>query len=105
MKKIRIAALTGIVLAAGIYAADAQTVVIEPQQQTVIHKYIVEHHVAPTELPQGTTVQVGSTIPDGVDLQQIDSPDVQTEYEYVVVNGQTVIVDPQTRRIVQILRD
>lgn len=99
----RIAAIAGIAMAGGIGAAAAQTVVIEPQQQTVIHKYVVEHQVAPAELPSGTTVEVGTALPDAVELHTIQSPDLQTQYDYVVVNGQTVIVDPQTRKIVQVL--
>jgi len=42
----------------------------------------------------------GSTVPDTVELQQV--PDVQ--YRYVVVNDHTVLVDPSTRRVVQVLR-
>lgn len=104
MNRLIAAPVAGALLAAGVFAAQAQTVVIQPQEQTVIHKYVVEHQAAPVELPQGTTIEVGTPIPDSVELQTIDAPDLPTQYEYVVVNGQTVIVDPQSRKIVQIMQ-
>ena len=100
MKIHRIGALAGLTFLAGLGTAAAQTVVVSPDQQTVIHKYIVQHEVAPVELPSDTTVTVGTAIPD--DVQLIEVPDVN-EYRYVVVNGQTLVVDPQTRKIVQVL--
>jgi len=102
--KFHLAAIAGLALLAGAGAAGAQTVVISPDQQTVIHKYVVQHEVAPVQLPSDVTISVGSTLPEGVDLQQIDVPDVTTEYRYVVVDGQTLVVEPGTRKIVQIIQ-
>lgn len=101
MKTHRIGALAGLTLLAGLGTAAAQTVVVTPDQQTVIHEYIVQHDVAPVQLPSDTTVSVGATIPQDVQLIQV--PDVD-QYRYVVVNGQTLVVDPQSRKIVQILQ-
>lgn len=103
MKFYRAGAIAGLAILASAAAASAQTVVISPDQQTVIHKYVIEHKVAPVEVPSDVTVSVGTALPDTIDLQQIDVPDVSTEYQYVVVNGQTLVVDPQTRKIVQII--
>lgn len=100
MKFFRAGAIAGLAILASAAAASAQTVVVTPEQQTVIHKYVVEHKVAPVEMPSDVTISVGSTIPEGVDLQQI--PDV-SEYQYVVVNGQTLVIDPATRQIVQVI--
>ncbi|TJW34697.1 MAG: DUF1236 domain-containing protein, partial [Mesorhizobium sp.] len=47
----------------------------------------------------GVELNVGSTLPDTVELQPI--PDV--EYRYVVVGDHAVLVEPRTRRIVQVI--
>ncbi len=66
------------------------------------HEYVVrERH--PSYAYQGE-YQVGTVLPDG-DIAYYDVP---TEYRapgyrYTVLNGHTVLVDPRTRRIVQIL--
>ncbi|MGN6537429.1 MAG: DUF1236 domain-containing protein, partial [Mesorhizobium sp.] len=44
-------------------------------------------------------LSIGSTLPDTVELHEI--PDVQ--YRYVVVNDRTVVVDPSTRKIVEVI--
>jgi hypothetical protein len=51
------------------------------------------------EIP-GVELNIGSTLPDTVELHEV--PDV--EYRYVVVDNQTVVVDPGTRKIVKIIR-
>lgn len=93
-------AAAGLLLAAGIGAAAAQDVIIEPQQQTVIREYVHRKPLASIDL-LGVQLAIGSTLPDTVELHAIDVPDVR--YRYVVVNNQTVLVDPQTRRIVQVV--
>ncbi|TGQ74530.1 DUF1236 domain-containing protein [Mesorhizobium sp. M00.F.Ca.ET.186.01.1.1] len=93
-------AAAGLLLAAGIGAAAAQDVIIEPQQQTVVREYVHKKPLASIDL-LGVQLAIGSTLPDTVELHAIDVPDVR--YRYVVVNNQTVLVDPQTRRIVQVV--
>ncbi|TPN60947.1 DUF1236 domain-containing protein [Mesorhizobium sp. B1-1-5] len=92
------ATAAGLLLAAGIGAAAAQDVIIEPQQETVIREYVHKKPIASVDL-LGVQLAIGSTLPDTVELHAIDVPDVQ--YRYVVVNGQTVLVDTGTRRIVK----
>jgi hypothetical protein len=38
-----------------------------------------------------------------VELRTLDAPDLELEYRYVVVDGRTVLVEPETREIVHIL--
>jgi hypothetical protein len=89
----------GFLLLAGIGAASAQDVIIAPEQETVIREYVEKQPLASVELP-GVELNIGSTLPDTVELHEV--PDV--EYRYVVVDNQTVIVDPGTRKIVKIIR-
>ncbi|TKB30243.1 MAG: DUF1236 domain-containing protein, partial [Mesorhizobium sp.] len=75
-------------------------VIVTPEQQTVIREYVHKHPLASISL-LGVELNIGSTLPDTVELQPIDVPDVQ--YRYVVVDGRTVLVDPGTRRIVHVI--
>jgi hypothetical protein len=96
--KLRIAA-TGLVLLAGVSFASAQTVVIQPEQEVVIKEYVQKRPLASIDLP-GVELNIGSTVPDEVELHAVEVPDMS--YEYVVVDNRTVLVEPGTRRIVHI---
>ena len=101
MKMHKSSALAGLILLAGIGGAAAQDVIIQPQQETVIREYVHKQPLASVQLP-GVELNIGSTVPDTVELHPLEVPDVN--YQYVVVDGQTVLVDPGTRRIVHVIR-
>jgi uncharacterized protein YraI len=77
-------------------AVDNTIGTIEPPSE--VRTYVVDHRSDPVYL--NGEVVVGAGLPDNVELTEI--PDYQ--YRYVDVNGQPVLVDPQTRRIVYIVR-
>ena len=79
----------------------AQTVIVEPAQETVIREYVTAHPVDPIELPD-VEVSVGTVLPETVELHAIEAPDVN--YSYVVVDDGTLVVDPDTRKVVHIIR-
>jgi len=83
-------------MAADDTATDDTVDAIEPPSE--IRTYVVDHRSEPVYL--NGEVVVGAGLPDNVELSEI--PDYQ--YRYVDVNGQPVLVDPQTRRIVYIVR-
>jgi hypothetical protein len=90
----------GLFLLAGTGVATAQTVVIAPEQETVIREYVKSKPVASIDLP-GIELNIGSTVPATVEIHKIDAPDVT--YSYTVVGGRTYVVEPGTRKIVKIL--
>jgi hypothetical protein len=100
MKLFLSGAAAGLLLAFGTGIAVADTVVIQPEQETVIREYVQKKPIASIDLP-GVELNIGSTVPDTVELHAVDVPDVQ--YRYVVVGGRTVLVDPATRRVVHIM--
>jgi len=101
MKNLLIPAAAGLALLAGIGVAVAEdVVVVSPQQQTVIREYVHKHPLASINL-LGVELNVGSTLPDTVELQPIEVPDVQ--YRYAVVGDHTVLVDPATHKIVEVI--
>jgi uncharacterized protein YraI len=63
-----------------------------------VRTYVVENRVEPVIV--GGEVVVGATLPEPVVLHPV--PDY--EYTYAVVNGQSVLVDPNSRQIVYIYR-
>ena len=97
---IHIPILAAGILLTGAGMAAAQTVVIEPEQQTVIREYVKSKPVASIDLP-GVELNIGSTVPDTVELHTIEAPDVA--YSYTVVGNRTYVVEPGTRKIVHVL--
>ncbi|MFD2052837.1 DUF1236 domain-containing protein [Mesorhizobium calcicola] len=101
MKKYLVSAAAGLALAAGIGASFAEDVVIlKPEQQTVVREYVHKHKLASVSL-LGVELNVGTALPDTVELHAIDVPDVK--YKYTVVGDHAVLVDPGTRKVVEII--
>ncbi|PWJ82243.1 SH3 domain-containing protein [Pseudaminobacter salicylatoxidans] len=82
--------------AVGATAGGVTGTVIDPPEQ--VRTYVAAHQDAPVYL-QGEVV-TGATLPETVRLREV--PDY--EYRYVNVNGQLVFVEPQSRRIVYVMR-
>ncbi|RVD68588.1 MAG: DUF1236 domain-containing protein [Mesorhizobium sp.] len=97
MKIYLAAAAAGFLLLAGIGAASADTLIIQPEQETVIREYVKKKPLASVALP-GVELNIGTTLPDTVELYEV--PDVQ--YRYVVIDNRTVLVDPGTRKIIKV---
>jgi Protein of unknown function (DUF1236) len=71
-------------------------------QRPRFHSYVVERHL-PSYDYQGD-VRVGTDLPaDGVTYYDVPPEYGATSYRYAVVNGRTVLVDPRTHRIVEIV--
>jgi hypothetical protein len=100
MKTYAQALTAGIFLLAGAGIAAAQTVVIAPEQETVIREYVKKKPIASIDLP-GVELNIGSTVPDTVEIHEIDAPDIA--YSYTVVGGRTYVVEPGTRKVVHVL--
>jgi hypothetical protein len=83
--------------------AFAQAVVIAPEQRTLIREYVVKEKIRPHKLQSRVTV--GATLPADVEL----APVPQTwgpsfgAYRYVYTGDDVVLVDPSSRRVVEII--
>jgi uncharacterized protein YraI len=82
--------------AAGAAIGAGLGIAVEPEPRTIT--YVTENPVDPIYL-DGEVV-VGARFPEGIEFNSI--PDA--EFDYVYVNGVPVLVDPQERRIVHIIR-
>jgi len=84
--------------------AFAQDVIsISPDNRTRVREYVLQQRLPPPRLQE--KIVVGATIPADVALGAMPSewgPSV-SRYRYIYTDGQVVLVEPQTRRVVQIL--
>ena len=111
MKKLVIIAAAASILTT---AATAQTTVttttgvgsgaaiqIEPQYRTKIKSYVTEKRVRPVTTQE--RIVVGAKIPTSVELEAVPAdwgPSV-SKYRYVYSNDRVMLVDPDTRTVVQ----
>jgi hypothetical protein len=100
MMKVHVPILAAGIFLSGAGMAAAETVVIAPEQQTVIREYVQSKPLASIDLP-GVELNIGSTLPDTVELHRIEAPDIA--YSYTVVGGRTYVVEPGTRKVVYVL--
>ena len=95
-------ALPGAIASFGAGYALADTIVIAPEQKKVIREYVVREHVDPVPSVD-YDITVGSVVPDTVEVRRLDVPDLGHDYEYVPTSKGTLIVDPDTRKIVDVI--
>jgi hypothetical protein len=86
----------------GAVVVDSGTVGIAVDQRPAFREYIVRERVPNYTIPD--RVVVGATLPEsGVTFYDVPQTFGATPYRYTVVNGETVLVEPRTRRIVQVI--
>ena len=108
MKTLMIAASAALFVSTCAMAevVERTTFTIEPAHRTVIKQYVVKEHVRPIQIKE--RVVIGATLPEDVELQAVpeawvtDVPEVR-DYDYVDWNGKVVLVEPKSRRVVQII--
>lgn len=90
----------GIVRGGSVVVDDAEGIAVD--QRPAFREYIVRERVPNYTIPD--RVIVGSVLPEtGVTTYDVPQTYGVTPYRYTVVNGQTVLVEPRTRRIVQVV--
>jgi len=75
---------------------------IAVDQRPAFREYIIRERVPTYTVPD--RVIVGGVLPEtGVTYYDVPQTYGVTHYRYTVVNGQTVLVEPRSRRIVQVV--
>ena len=75
---------------------------IAVEQRPAFREYVVRERVPAFTIPD--RVIVGGVLPEaGITYYDVPQTYGSTPYRYTVVNGQTVLVEPRTRRIVQVV--
>ncbi len=87
----------------GVGGAAAGAIVggIATENRTEFRTYVTQQKVPSVAYRE--KVVVGATLPDTVTYREVPARYGKTEYRYTVVNDKTVLVEPKTRRIVQII--
>jgi hypothetical protein len=97
-----VAAQTVGVAGTGTVIADSGTVGIAADQRPAFRQYIVQERVPNYTVPD--RVAVGGILPEtGITFYDVPQSFGTTPYRYTVVNGETVLVEPRSRRIVQVI--
>jgi hypothetical protein len=87
---------------AGPVRIDDGTVGIAIDQRPAFREYIVRERVPSYTIPD--RVIVGGILPEsGVTFYDVPQSFGASPYRYTVINGETVLVEPRTRRIVQVI--
>ena len=90
------------VVGPGAVVVDSGAVGIAVDQRPAFRQYIVRERVPNYSIPD--RVVVGAVLPEsGVTFYDVPQTFGATPYRYTVVNGETVLVEPRTRRIVQVI--
>ena len=72
------------------------------EQRPAFREYIIRERIPNYSIPE--EVVVGGVLPEaGVTYYDVPQSFGATPYRYTVVNGQTVLVEPRSRRIVQVV--
>ena len=83
-----------------IVSDDVEAIAVE--QRPAFREYITRERVPTYTIPE--RVIVGGVLPEaGVTMYDVPQTFGVTPYRYTVVNGQTVLVEPRSRRIVQVV--
>jgi subtilisin family serine protease len=83
-------------------ARDSAVVGIAAEQRSAFRDYIDQEQVPDYKISE--SVKVGTVLPEiGVSIYDVPQRFGQTTSRYTVVNGETVLVEPSTRRIIQVI--
>ena len=90
----------GIVRGGAVVVDENEGITVE--QRPAFREYIVRERVPDYTIPD--RVVVGTVLPEvGVTTYDVPQRFGATPYRYTVVNGATVLVEPRSRRIVQVV--
>lgn len=81
---------------------DDEVGIIDDEEVPTFRRYVVEERVPSFAIPD--RVVVGRRLPDaGVAYYNVPERYGATNYRYTVVNDRPVLVDPRSRRIIQVI--
>ena len=91
---------TGVVRGPAVIVDDAAGITVD--QRPAFREYVIRERVPNYAMPE--RVIVGGILPEtGVTYYDVPQTFGMTPYRYTVVNGETVLVEPRSRRIVQVV--
>jgi hypothetical protein len=104
MKPTLIAGVAALVMMTSSQAfAQSAVVEIAPEQRARIKEYVVKERVRPVTIQERVTV--GATLPAEVQLAPVPPAwgPTFTNYRYIYTDDRIVLVEPSSRRVIQII--
>jgi uncharacterized protein DUF1236 len=90
----------GVAPGPGVAVTESEGIAVD--QRPAFREYVVRERIPNYTIPD--RVVVGGVLPEvGVTYYDVPQTYGATPYRYTVVNGSTVLVEPRTRRIVQVI--
>lgn len=81
----------------------AQVITVQPEQRTMIREYVQRESVPVIEMDDDLTV--GQSVPEEVELSVVPQqwgPDM-SNYRYIYSDDRVYLVEPQNRRVIQVI--
>lgn len=78
-------------------------VTIQPEVRTKVRQYVTTSRPRAVTAPSGFTVSTGAVLPQAIELEAFPADVGVTQYRYVQIGGQTVLVEPSSRRIIEVI--
>ena len=95
-------ALTASLAASGAFAqAPAPMAPLSAQDRVVVKEYVIKNK-HPSAKFTGSVV-IGEALPPDVQFYSVEGPATVTKYRYTIVNDRMVLVDPTSRKIIEII--
>ena len=92
----------GVVRGSGVVVNEVDADGIAIDQRPAFREYVVRERVPTYTIPE--RVIVGGVLPEaGITYYDVPQTYGATPYRYTVVNGRTVLVEPRSRRVVQVV--
>lgn len=92
----------GVVRGNGVVVNEVDADGIAVEQRPAFREYVIRERIPTYTIPD--RVVVGSVLPEaGITYYDVPQTYGGTRYRYTVVNGQTVLVEPRSRRIIQVV--
>jgi hypothetical protein len=86
----------------GVVVDESDAIGIVPDRRPAFREYVIRERVPTYTIPD--RVVVGGVLPEaGITYYDVPQTYGPTTYRYTVVNGQTVLVEPRSRRVIQVV--
>ena len=73
-------------------------------ESTKVKQYVTTSKPKAVTAPSGFTVSTGAVLPQTIELEAFPADVGVTQYRYVQIGGQTVLVEPSSRRIIEVIQ-
>ena len=93
----------GVAQPGGLLAQTASPLTITPEQRTAIRQHVLQEKRPTTAAPDGFVGSVGAVVPAGIELFWMPPEAGVNRYRYTVVGGRVLVVDPEGRRIIEVI--